>query len=165
MTSTRSFFVHALLLAGIGLMASTASEAQSRMPTVTYVNKSPFRLTVQLVGPSARQVAIPVGQSRTVTASGGRYFTKVSYGGRFYSKGKPFTLNQSARAVSRATFVLFGGNPRPKKMAGFTFRPHTRISQTEYRGAGPVVGRSHARPRRVLARSRGRTESTGSIRP
>lgn len=77
--------------------------------TVTFDNQSGQPAIVKLVGPTPREVEVPVGQMRTVAASAGQYHIKTRYGtpDRYrYTKGDEFVVKDTATTRSRITITL-----------------------------------------------------------
>lgn len=77
--------------------------------TVTFDNQSGQPALVKLVGPTPREVEVPIGQKRTVTASSGQYHIKTRYGspGKYrYTKGDEFVIKDSATNRSKITITL-----------------------------------------------------------
>lgn len=101
--------------------------------TVTFDNQSGEPALVKLVGPTYREIQVPTGTKRSVTAGGGRYHIKVRYGppGKYhYAKGEEFTVTETATTRSEITITLH------KVVAGnYDSRP---ISEDEFEEVGPA---------------------------
>ncbi|HLC18327.1 MAG TPA: ankyrin repeat domain-containing protein, partial [Thermodesulfobacteriota bacterium] len=72
---------------------------------------------MKLIGPTAKSVEVPVGESRTVNAAAGEYYILVRYGNNpkayRYAKGDPFIVTQTATEYSATSITLhkvIGGN-------------------------------------------------------
>lgn len=85
-------------------------KTQNYLNTVTFDNQSGEYSTVKLVGPTTRMVDVPHGQKRTVNVAAGEYYILVRYGSKpdqySYSKGDPFTVQQTATQYSCITITL-----------------------------------------------------------
>jgi hypothetical protein len=100
-------------------------------PTVTFDNRSGSDASVNLVGPAVFSVAVPDGSVRSVSVSGGVYYTLTRYGvpGHYsYSRGDSFPVRQlstpGGSSCSRITITLHkvqNGNyaSRPSSAAEF----------------------------------------------
>ena len=101
------------------------------VPTVTFENRSGSDALVNLVGPAVFPVAVPDGSVRTVSVSGGIYYTLTRYGtpGHYdYWRGDSFAVRQfftpSGSSCSRISITLHkvaNGNyaTRPTSAAEF----------------------------------------------
>ncbi|MFC1462660.1 hypothetical protein ACFLQU_03550 [Verrucomicrobiota bacterium] len=77
--------------------------------TVTFDNQSGQPALVKLIGPTPREVDVPVGQRRTVTVAAGQYHIKTRYGtpGKYrYTKGDEFIIKSSAKSRSETSITL-----------------------------------------------------------
>jgi hypothetical protein len=108
----RFLFFRFLIFVGVALLNGAAGHAQSLPATITFDNRSGQPALVKLIGPSKRQTSVPLGQSRTVNASGGRYFIRVRYRAGenkkyTYAQGDPFEVTQTVTARSVITITLY----------------------------------------------------------
>ena len=120
---TIALAVYFLVLAGLAQAQCT--------PTVTFDNRSGSDASVNLVGPAVYSVEVPDGSARTVSVSGGIYYTLTRYGvpGNYsYSRGDSFTVRQllmpDGSSCSRISITLHkvqNGNyaTRPSSAAEF----------------------------------------------
>ena len=91
--------------------------SQEQPNTVTFINQSGEPALVKLIGPTSLLVEVPNGTSRTVNVAAGEYYELVRYGSQpshyRYSKGKTFTVEQTATQYSVTSITLHkvvGGN-------------------------------------------------------
>lgn len=136
MTPIRSFLAHAMLLAGIGLMTGTASRAA---PTVTFINRTTDNATVQLIGPSDRNVSVPRGQQRTVPAAPGRYHIKVAYGEDNYAEGNTFDVKPTSRIRITLHRVVCGNYPS-RRISKAEFQRRSRARAGHPHGTRETCG-------------------------
>lgn len=91
--------------------------AQNYQNTITFDNQSGEPALVKVIGTTGQTVEVPKGQSRTVNVAAGEYYLLVRYGSKpdqySYTKGDPFTVNQTAIQYSVINITLHkvvGGN-------------------------------------------------------
>jgi len=83
---------------------------------VEFDNQSGQVALVKLLGPTTREVNVPINSKLSVTASPGEYYIMVRYGtseNYQYSKGEKFEVTETATERSRTTITLhkvIGGN-------------------------------------------------------
>ena len=107
-----------LLLSIMGLIFQLQSgQTQGYPNTITLDNQSGDFALVQLIGPTQHLVEIPHGQKQTVHVPAGEYELLARYSMNpnqyRYTKGNPFTVNQTASQSSAITITLHkavGGN-------------------------------------------------------
>lgn len=103
---------HSLILFLIFSISSALSSAQAEdnPNTITFENESGEPAVVKLVGPSDQSVEVSQGESRTVNVAAGKYHILVRYGSKgdqyTYSKGDPFTVEQTATQYSAISITL-----------------------------------------------------------
>ena len=128
-----------IVAAVIAITLSAALSAQAQN-TVTFDNQSGEPALVKLIGPTSKEVEVPIGTKESVGTSAGRYIIKVRYGtaGKYrYSKGEEFDVKETASTRSSITITLH------KVVAGnYESAP---ISREQFEG-GAVSRNSTVRP-------------------
>jgi hypothetical protein len=101
---------------GLGIWLSTV-HAQGYPNTTTFNNHLGEPALVKLMGPTGQTIEVPSGESRMVNVAAGEYYLLVRYGSKpeqySYSKGEPFTVEQTSTRYSAITITLHkvvGGN-------------------------------------------------------
>jgi ABC-type Fe3+-hydroxamate transport system substrate-binding protein len=99
-----------ILILIFSICSNLPSHAQDNPNTITFDNKSGEPATVKLVGPTGQTVEVPQGESRTINVAAGKYYILVRYGSKAdeytYSKGDPFTVEQTATQYSAISITL-----------------------------------------------------------
>ena len=111
------------------ILAVHVATVQARnRSTLTLINQSGLAALVKVVGPTARTIAVPKGQRRTVYVAAGTYHLLVRYGSApkqySYSKGQPFNVVQTATQYSAISITLHkvvGGNYRTRPVSAKEF--------------------------------------------
>ena len=92
-------------------------DAKDNPNTITFDNQSGEDALVKLIGPTKRAVKVSTRETQTVNVAAGKYYILTRYGSKpdqyRYSKGKPFTVTQTATQYSIITITLhkvIGGN-------------------------------------------------------
>lgn len=93
-----------------------STQAFAAKNEIIFDNKSDEVALVKLIGPTSREIDVPVGMTNKVYVSPGAYYIKVRYGnsGNYrYSKGDKFDIAETATSISQTTITLHkvvGGN-------------------------------------------------------
>lgn len=102
----------ALLALSLAVLVLPAAARAQYNSSIAFQNGAGQTALVKLVGPSAREVLVPRGQSRRESAiAPGRYCIVVRYGDSdreySYMKGDPFEVEESARGYSEISITLY----------------------------------------------------------
>jgi len=117
--------------------------AKDNPNTITFDNQSGEDALVKLIGPTKRAVKVSNRETQIVNVAAGKYYILTRYGSKpvqyRYSKGKPFTVTQTATQYSIITITLhkvIGGNYPTHKISGKDF-DNAQVTSQE---AAPRVG-------------------------